>query len=896
MIPIKYTVGVGLIAVSAVSPATALAQEANRWLEVEARVSSILDNMSLSEQINYTRVDDGHMFPSLEKWGIEGTTSYDSSMGVHIGNGTFGAQYPSLSALAATWSINRAKEYGLALGYETRMAGGQQMLSPSVNLYRTPYGGRAAENVSGEDPFLGAVMAPAIVNGIQTQGIQASGKHYVANEQEANRQNVDIRVDERTLRELYLPGFESMVKNADVASIMCGFNKVNGDYACENHHLITEILKGEWGYQGTVVSDYNAVHDPFKGAWAGTDLDGPSGLQFTEENLMPYVWSGQLPREVIADKAKRNLRATIKYGFQDSLNTAQPLEHPEYGARSALDIARESIVLLRNEETTSGRPLLPLDRSARVAVIGDIAQQAPPSPFGTAYAPPDTYVTELNGLEQLASRPSKVDFISEMSLNPKNAAWYMPSTGDFPVSNHGIKAEYFDNVSLAGEPAVTRVEPGVNLNWLTGTNETQSGSTTVSGFSTTAGAFSARFTATIKPTVSGRQVFKVRADGPYKLWVDGELVLESDGEPYAQDVVNARITSGKTQRLRAGEAYDVRLEYRREDGSFTPALGGLAGLQMSWASLNPPRDLSTYDAVVVAVGRDHDDEGEAYDHAYELPDQQAARIRQIAESNPNTIVVVHGGGASDMTPWVSNVGAALQAWDPGQQGGQALAEILYGKVNPSGKLPVTIDREIEQNPSYASYPDPKAYRGVDALTEMEYSEGLYLGYRGYDETNAKPLFPFGFGLSYTTYDYSNLTLSSNVVTPGNTVNAQFTLTNTGDMAGFEVAQLYVEPVNPSVERPEKELKGFTKVYLEPGESKTVSIPLDSRSLAYYVQNTDSWDVDAGQFRIRVGASSDDLPLEGNLTALMPQRLTTRNSNPLPGPIQAAVSVSETEAY
>ncbi|WP_223160973.1 beta-glucosidase [Salinicola aestuarinus] len=897
MTQVKKTLGLSLVALGALHPVVSQAEDSpSDWQRVEARVSSILDNMSLSEQINYTRVDDGHMFPTLEKWGIDGTVAYDSSMGVHVDNKTFGAQYPSLSALAATWSVNRAKEYGLALGYETRISGGQQMLSPSVNLYRTPYGGRAAENVSGEDPFLGAVMAPAIVNGIQAQGIQASGKHYLANEQEANRQNVDILVDERTLRELYLPGFESMVKNANVASIMCGFNKINGDYACENHHLITEILKGEWGYQGTVISDFNAIHDPFKGAWAGTDLDMPTGLQFTEENLMPYVWSGQLPREVIADKAKRNLRAVINYDFQDNLNTAQPLEHPEYGARSALDIARESIVLLRNEETTAGRPLLPLDRSAKVAVIGDLAQQAPPSPFGTANAPPDTYVSELSGLEQLASRPSKVDFISGMSLNPANSVWYMPSTGEFPVSNRGVKAEYFDNTSLSGQPTLTRVEPGVNLNWTTGTNETQSGSTTVSGFSPTAGAFSARFTTTIKPTTSGRQVFKVRGDGPYKLWVDGNLVLESDGVPYSQDVVNALVTSGKTQRLQAGESYDVKLEYRREDGGFTPALGGLAGVQMSWASMNPPRDLSTYDAVVVAVGRNYEDEGEAYDHPYELPDQQAARIRQVAKRNPNTIVVVHGGGTSDMTPWVGKVGAALQAWDPGQQGGQALAEILYGEVNPSAKLPVTIDRKIEQNPSYASYPDPEAYRGDDALTEMEYSEGLYLGYRGYDEKNAKPLFPFGFGLSYTTYDYSNLTLSSNVMTPGNTVNAQFTLTNTGDMAGFEVAQLYVEPVNPSVERPEKELKGFTKVYLEPGESKTVSIPLDSRSLAYYVQNTDSWDVDAGQFRIRVGASSDDLPLEGNLTTLMPQRLTTRDSNPLPGPIQAAVNVSETEAY
>ena len=337
----KHTLGLSLLAfgiaqanlaIAAVTPATGN--------EVEARVSSILDNMSQSEKINFTRVNDGHMIPSLLKWGIKGTVAYDSSMGVHVNNATFGAQYPSQSALAATWSINRAKEFGLAVAYETRISGGQQMLSPGVNLYRTPFNGRSAEYVSGEDPFLGAVLAPAIVNGIQAQGIQASGKHYLANEQEANRQALNVVVDERTLRELYLPGFESMVKNANVASIMCGFNKINGDYACENHHLITDILKGEWGFPGMVISDFNAIHNAFKGAWAGTDIDMPSGLQFTEANLMPYVWSGQLTQNVIDDKVKRNLRGVVSYDFQEHLNTARTLDHPEYGQRASLNAAR----------------------------------------------------------------------------------------------------------------------------------------------------------------------------------------------------------------------------------------------------------------------------------------------------------------------------------------------------------------------------------------------------------------------------------------------------------------------------------------------------------------------------------------------------------------------------
>lgn len=876
------------LALAAVTPATGN--------EVEARVSSILDNMSTSEKINFTRVNDGHMIPSLLKWGIQGTVAYDSSMGVHVNNATFGAQYPSQSALAATWSINRAKEFGQAIAYETRISGGQQMLSPGVNLYRTPYGGRSAEYMSGEDPFLGAVLAPAVVNGIQVQGIQASGKHYVANEQEANRQAVDVKVDERTLREMYLPGFESMVKNANVASIMCGFNKINGDYACENHHLITEVLKGEWGYQGMVISDFNAIHDAFKGAWAGTDIDMPSGLQFTEANLMPYLWSGQLTQNVIDDKVKRNLRGIVSYDLQENPNTAQTLEHTEYGAQAALNTAREAMVLLRNENTSAGKPLLPLDRSAKIAVIGDWAHEAPASPFGTANSPPNSYVTELSGLQQLASNSSNVTYLPALSLDPKSSVWYQPATGESDVSNSGVKAEYFSNTSFSGDPALTRVEPGVNLNWTTSTNVTDVGTTAVSGFTPTAGAFSARFTSVIKPTVSGPQVFKVRADGPYKLWVNDELVLESDGVAHSSDVVNALVTSAQTSALKAGKSYAVKLEYQRTQGNFTPALGGLAGVQMSWAAIKPPADLANYDAVVIATGTTYENEGEGSDHGFDLPDQQADLIKAVAKVNPNTIVVMHGGGVANMQPWAKKVGATLQAWFPGQQGGQALAEILYGKVNPSGKLPITIDKQIEDNASYASYPDPSQYRGDNALTEMTYSEGLYLGYRAYDKKNTKPLYPFGFGLSYTTFGYSDLKLSSNVLTPGATLDVKFTVTNTGDKAGFEIAQLYVQPVNPAVDRPEKELKGFTKVYLKPGQSKTVSIPLDSRSLAYYVESTDSWNVDAGKFKIRVGTSSADLALHQTLTTLYPEQLTTRDSNPLPAPLRKAVQVSASQAY
>ncbi|RML47240.1 hypothetical protein ALQ95_04012 [Pseudomonas syringae pv. ribicola] len=259
---------------------------------------------------------------------------------------------------------------------------------------------------------------------------------------------------------------------------------------------------------------------------------------------------------------------------------------------------------------------------------------------------------------------------------------------------------------------------------------------------------------------------------------------------------------------------------------------------------------------------------------------------------------MHGGGGMDMQPWADKVAASLHAWFPGQQGGQALAEILYGKVNPSGKLPITLDKKAQDNPSYASYSNPLPYyfSSANPPTEMTYSEGLYLGYRGYDKKHAKPLYPFGFGLSYTTYQYSDLKLSSNVLAPGATLQASFKVTNTGDKAGFEVAQLYVQPSKPQVDRPEKELKGFSKVYLKPGESKTVTIALDSRSFAYYSADSVSWKVDPGKFKVLVGKDSENLTLDRTVVALYPEQLTTRDSNPLPIPLRKAVQVQPEQAY
>ncbi len=869
---------------------------ANADQSVEDQVSKVLDNMTQSEKIDYIHVSDGHLLPPVERFNLPGTNSVDSAMGIKVKATRlmYGTSFPAQIALAATWNIERAKQLGLALGFETRMSGAEHFLSPGVNMVRTPMGGRNAESLCGEDPFLCSVLAPAFTNAVQVQGVTSTAKHWLGNEQEVKRKKLNVRIDHRTEHEIYMLPFESLVKNADVASIMCGFNTINSNHSCASTYLTNDILKGEWGFHGFVSSDYNSINSTYKAAIGGTDLDQPSGYYFTEEKLTPYLEDGSLSQSVIDNKVRRNLRALFKNGFNQTVYDAQSLNQDK-GEEASIDVARESIVLLKNNGATNGAGgLLPLSKDAKIAVIGDMAQNAPSSPFGTAYSVPQAgYVTELTGLRQLSNSDANVDFIDSMALTPKTAQWYQNScTNSSDECDTGLAAEYYSNTNLSGEPFLSRTEAGINFDWVEMINDTATEPRDIDDISPNYGEFSARFTGKIKPTISGRQVLKVRADGPVKVWLDGELILYSDGEPVATDLMNAIPKSVKTKKLEAGKLYTVKVEYSRLR-LFTSYYGGMRGLQISWASLEPPSDLSDYDAVIALVGRDYETEGETLDHDYTLPDQQGYMLEQVTQANPNTIVVMHGGSAMLMQPWIDDAGAALHAWFSGQLGGQALAEIIYGDVNPSARLPVTIDQWLSYNPSYDSYPQPD----IGSSTMMEYSEGINMGYRGYQASDNAPLFPFGYGLSYTDFSFSNLKLSSQQVAKDDVIKATFTVTNTGGEAGYEVAQLYVQPLNSDVSRPDHELKGFAKVYLEAGESKQVTIPLHARSFAYYQESSNSWRVpQGGAFNILVGGDSVHLPLSKNVSASEEILLTTSGSNPLPQAVQNAVQVSEQHAY
>lgn len=844
--------------------------------EADRMARQTVGQMTLLEKLDYIGGTNDWDVKPLPRFGIPQIHGADGGLGLRYTNqgNEQGVGYPSGPSLASTFNLNRALDFGRALGYDTVNGGYHYITGPGMNMYRMPFGGRNFEYVSGEDPYLGASMAAAVINGIQSRGIWADAKHYAANDQETNRFTLNQTTPERVLREITLPPFESSAKNGTVALMMCAFQKVNGEYACENTQLIRQILKNEWRYRGFVQTDYNAIINGVQAAQAGTDLDMLAGTQMNPATLTPAIESGELEVATVDDKVVRILRQIYRFGFDTYVPPTTFDTNSRESNIAALSVAREGIVLLKNRDG-----LLPLDSAQvrRVAVVGALGKYAPPSGFGSAFIAPSYYISELSGLRQ-AAPGAQVDFLDGLSLDPAAAVWsHVDGTG---TAAQGMVAEYFTNATLAGTPAVTRTEARVNLDWDADANPPTNGDTSNT---------SARWRGQVTPSVSGEHVFKVRADGSVRLRVNGvEVINNGAGDPLPNNNIPPTIPEYGKLSLEAGQTYEVTLEYTRRPG-YIAALGGYTGVQLSWASLAAPADLAGYDAVVVAVGNSAEYEGEGWDHMWELPEFQGQLIQNLAQANPKTIVVMHGGTGLKMNDWVDQVGGVLHAFYPGQNGGQALAEILFGTVNPSAKLPISLERNLEDNPLYSSFPQ---FDNSGSLVELSYANDLFLGYRGYDRQTNKALYPFGYGLSYTTFTYSDLSISPPIAVGRVPIRVSYTVTNTGQRAGAETSQVYVGPRDAPVDRPVKELKGYSKVMLQPGQSRRVTVQLNGRALAYYQPREQAWVVDDDIFTVSVGASSEDVRLSTRLYSPFRQELSTSSSNPLAPATVRAIEVTD----
>jgi beta-glucosidase len=814
--------------------------------EIERRVDGLLAQMSTGEKISLIS-GTGFGTRGIPHLGIPALKMTDGPYGVRGGPSN---AYMGGIGLAATWNVSLAKQVGEQMGRDARARGSSFQLAPGVNIYRSPINGRNFEYF-GEDPFLAGQFASNFIQGIQQEHVIATVKHYVANDSEFDRNHLNAIVDERTLREIYLPAFEASVKEGRVGAVMDAYNLVNGQHMTENRTLNVSVLKENWGFPFLVVSDWGATHSVLGAANGGLDLEMPSGANFNERNLQPLLDNGQLTTATIDDKVRRILRTEITFGLIGSTKEQPniPLLN-EQGQATALETAREGIVLLRN---VSG--ILPLSaRDTRsIAVIGPESHPTPLGGGGSSQVNAYSATSILQGLAD-ALGPTKPVYsdrgIPSLARVAHETKWTQDSKGDEP----GVLYEEFDpsNLTTPVSKAIERsIDHGALLDMLA-----MSASDTGLDFGAVAKPRKVvyRWTGYFNATTSGiYDVFiQQSSDGDdtgFRVSCDDEQITNEWQYPRAiVEQLHLNLSAGTHKFVFESHAREVfnaplfRVGIRKKGEWVTPEALELA---------------SRADTVVVAVGFDPTTEFEGWDRTFELPPGQEELIKDLAARNKRIIVVLTGGGNVDMSSWIDKVQGLLMAWYPGEQGGKALAEIILGATNPSGHLPATFERALSDNPTFKSY-----YPAAGSL-DVTYSEGVFVGYRGYQAKSIEPRFPFGFGLSYTDFRFKNMKVVPDGLTGHYKVLVD--ITNVGSRAGKAVPQLYVAPPSSTVKRPKEELKGFDKVELSPGETRTLAMKLDPRSFSYYDIDRKAWIVPPGRYEIGIGSSVEDIQLSAPIT-------------------------------
>jgi len=819
----------GLIAVAGILSVTSCSLLSNapdpeaEAMKVEKRADAILAKMSLKEKITMMAGVKTFYLNPPERVGIPRIMTSDGPVGVCFQRECYGEKagpttaYPATIGLASSWNRNLAARFGKAHARDCRARGVHMILAPGVNIYRAPMCGRNFEYF-GEDPYLAAQLAVPYIKAVQNEGVMACVKHFVCNNQEWDRYAVSSDVDERTLREIYLPAFKAAVKEGKVWSIMSAYNYINGVHASEYKHTLTDILKNEWGFKGFVISDWWSMHSCVPALNAGLDLEMPDDAHFSYKKIKTALDKGEVTQTRIDDASRRILRPIIALGFLDRPqedNTIPLL--PEEAKKIALQMSREAVVLLKNKNN-----LLPLDtdKIKTIAVIGPNADPAITGGGGSSKVTPLKAVSVLEGVKSEFKEKAKIVYKQSLSCKPKYLDIY------------SIEGKYYNNTNFSGKPVVIKKENCLNFNW--GKKAPAKG--------VNSDNFSVRWTAFIKPTKSGFYKIGLSSDDRAVVYLDGRKTLNSV-LTYKEKII----------KLEADKTYKIRLDYI--EGSVGASVNlGFKILEDDFPEAK--KIAAEADVVVLCVGFNPDLEIEGRDRPFELPYSQEKLIQQVVNANPNTVVILNAGGNVDMSKWINKTRALLMAWYPGQEGGRAIAEILSGKVNPSAKLPVTFEKQWKDNPCYNSY-----YDNTDQPKHVKYTEGIFVGYRGYDAKNITPRYPFGFGLSYTTFAYSNLKIDKNK----DHVIVSFDITNIGKVKGAEIAQVYVHDVISSVPHPPKELKGFDKIILQPGESKKVNISIPYSSFAFYDVKKGGWNLEPGKFDILIGSSSRDIRLKGNVT-------------------------------
>lgn len=798
------------------------------------RIERLVDQLTLDEQVSLLSGEDFWSLPAIERLGIPKLRVTDGPNGARGGGSLIGgvksAAFPVGIALGATWNVDLLREVGVALAEEVKSKGAHVSLAPTVNLHRSVTNGRNFECYS-EDPFLTAALAVGVIEGLQSQRVSATIKHFVGNESEIERTTISSEIDERTMRELYLVPFEQAVKVAGTWGIMSSYNRLNGTYTSENPWLLDQVLRREWHYDGIVMSDWFGSHSTAPTVNAGLDLEMPGPSRDRGRKLLDAVAAGEVSAATVRTRALNVLRLMERTGALDDHSQWEERadDRPEHRAliRRA---GAEGAVLLKNTG------VLPLAGTGKVAVIGPNAKVAQIMGGGSAQLNPHYRVSPWEGLVA--------------ALGEERLSYAVGATNHRfePLIRCPFEVQYFDNEALSGEPVHVETQAEAQAFWIGH----------VGGGKVNALHFSARLTGSFTPEATGVHRVGLYSAGRSRLFIDGRLVADNWAdwqkgrtffEEGSDEVVGEAV-------LEAGRAYKVVIEFVTKEfatlglAAFAAGIGKPVGDEAIAEAVRVAREAET---AIVFIGRNGEWDTEGSDLLdITLPGLQNELVAAVAAVNPQTVVVLQSGGPVEM-PWLDQVAAVISAWYPGQEAGNAIADVLIGAADPGGRLPQSFPVRWADNPAHSQ--DREIYPGLSG--KVRYEEGLFIGYRHYDRLGIAPLFPFGFGLSYASFALSGLELDASRFEADGAVTVSVDVTNTGDRAGSDVVQVYVSDVESSLVRPAKELKGFMKVSLVAGETRRVTIALDARAFAFYTPNAQHWLVGKGRFVIRAARHATD---------------------------------------
>jgi beta-glucosidase len=802
------------------------------------KIEEILSAMSLEEQVSLLTGADFWTTGPIPRLGVPSFKVTDGPNGARGGtfkDGPSTACFPVGIALGATWNASLVEQTGTALGLEAKLKGARVLLAPTVNLQRTVYNGRNFECYS-EDPWLSSELAVAYVRGLQSTGVAATIKHYVGNESEFQRMSMSSDIPERALRELYLLPFERAVKEAGVMAVMTGYNRVHGSFMADHRRLVNDVLREEWGFNGMVISDWGAEHDTVQSVLAGCDLEMPGPTRERGAKLVDAVRQGHLTADAVRVCARRVLQLADRLGsFADPLIPAERADDLPAHRSLIRRLGTESAVLLKND---AGALPLNLQPGQTVALIGRAATVAQIMGGGSANVNSHYRVAPIEALR--AACPG-VKFVHREGADLHRYT---------PVLPQPMTLELFGTTDFSGPVVATQVVPNSEVQWI---------GTSPPGVQP--GRFSARTTLRYVADADGEHAFSLISAGVSRATIDGELVIDAwtnwtRGDTCftfgCNEVIHRR-------RLSAGQTLELMVEFSTAVPS-GEAPENFAVLRVGAARLLGEPDVAAAvevalaaDVVVVFAGLNGEWDNEGLDRtSLDLPHRQNELIARLAEANPRTVVVLQSGSPL-LLPWLDSVPAVLQAWYPGQECGNAIADILLGAADPGGRLPQSWPKRLEDTVAFGT---PLWYPGIDG--HVSYGEELAIGYRHHDKHGIEPQFAFGHGLSYTSFSHEALTLDRATIQPNETLTLSVTVRNTGQRVGSEVVQVYVHDETSALDRPPQELKAFAKVILEPGQTQIVKLKLDMRSFAAYDDFRRAWVAEAGRFEIRLGASAADI--------------------------------------